>query len=284
MLIYAASTSQLNQFNSTDITQQSNNFEHSQMSLEEERMATMTPHQEQSSQNGMANSGDRNNSITQQQPPPPSSPQQSYTFNSSEHIMANPNSPLNTMTPSIVMYVPITDTTTSTILHTSSDNNILEQAGEPEDNMNETRSLPHASMTVATPIIAPAIAGTLLTCRIEKNEKFRKTDGSTFETWILIDDQNRRYSQQKKNVPNIFQCTANVSTKDDKNKKCKGSIRIPDSHLPNLEELKKDPGKNVCTFTVGNAHEEHLPGKRGRQSTDTESEISSTSGKKKKKT
>ena len=219
------------------------------MTVEEEpAIARMTSHQDQSSQNAMA-SGDYNNSIAQQQQPPPSSLQLLDTF---EHIMANPNSSL-TMTPSIVM---ATNTNATTSSHTSSDNNSLEHA----------------------------IAGTLVTCRIEKNEKFRKKDGSTFETWILIDDQNRRYSQQKKNVLNIFQCTANVSTKDDKNKKCKGSIRIPDSHLPKLEELKKDPGKNVCTFTVGNAHEKHLPSKRGRQSSDTESEISSTSGKRKKKT
>ena len=219
------------------------------MTVEEEpAIARMTSHQDQSSQNAMA-SGDYNNSIAQQQQPPPSSLQLLDTF---EHIMANPNSSL-TMTPSIVM---ATNTNATTSSHTSSDNNSLEHA----------------------------IAGTLLTCSIKEKKKFDRKKGVDIISWILIDDQNRRYSQQKKNVLNIFQCTANVSTKDDKNKKCKGSIRIPDSHLPKLEELKKDPGKNVCTFTVGNAHEKHLPSKRGRQSSDTESEISSTSGKRKKKT
>ncbi len=243
----------------------------------------MASHQEQFFQNGMPN-GDYNNSITQQQPLA-SSLQQSDTFNSSEPIMANPNFPLNTMTSSIVMATN-TDATihTDTILHTSSDNN-MEQAGEPEQNMSEMRSLPRAT-TVDTPIIDPTKAGTLVTCSIEEKKKYiRKKDGPTEEiiSWILIDDQNRRYSQQKKNVSNIFQCTANVLIQN-KNKKCKGSIRIPDSDLPKLEELKKDPQKLTCTFTVGNEHEEHLPSKRGRQSTDTESEISSTSVKRKRKT
>ena len=281
LLIYAASTSQPHPFNSTDTTQQPNNIQHSQITLEEEKIARMTSNEEQSSQSWMVN-GNYNNSITQQQQPPPSSQQQLDTFNSIEHIMMNQNFPL-TMTPSIVREKNTDMTIIRTILHTSSDK-ILEQAREAEYIMCEIRSLPRAT-TADTSIIDPAIAGTLITCSIEEKKKFiRKKDGSTDEiiSWILIDDQNRRYSQQKKNVSNIFQCTANVSIQN-KNKKCKGSIRIPDSDIPKLEELKKDPQK-TCTFTVGNAHEEHLPSKRGRQSTDSESETSSTSGKRKKKT
>ena len=274
MLTDVASTSQRHQINSTDTTQPNPELEF-QMTLNK----VMASHQEQFFQNGMPN-GDYNNSITQQQPLA-SSLQQSDTFNSSEPIMANPNFPLNTMTSSIVMATN-TDATihTDTILHTSIDNN-MEQAGEPED-MSEMRSLPRAT-TVDTSIISHAIAGTLLTCSIKEKKKFDKKKGVDIISWILIDDQNRRYSQQKKNVPNIFQCTANVSI-ENKNKKCKGSIRIPNSDLPKLEELKKDPQKLTCTFTLGNEHEEHLPSKRGRQSTDTESEIPSTSVKRKRKT
>jgi hypothetical protein len=273
LLIYAASTSEPHQFNYAVATQQLNNLEHSQMTVEEEPMARMTSYQEQSSQNGMA-SGDFNSSITQQQQPLPSSLQPSNTFNSSEPIMANQNIPF-TMTPSMA---PNTDTTTSTILHTSGDNKILEQAGEPEYNMSEIRSLPRAT-TADTSIFYPAI---LVTCRIEKKIMFIKGDAGERISWILIDDQNRRYSQQKKTVSNIWQCTANVSIKN-KNKKCKGTIRIPYSDLPKLEELKRDPIK-TCTFTIGNSHEKHFSSKRGRQSTDSESETSSTSGKRKRKT
>jgi riboflavin biosynthesis pyrimidine reductase len=108
-----------------------------------------------------------------------------------------------------------------------------------------------------------------LTCTIVQKQKQGKP------SWIIIDGQKRRYSQQKKNVSDIFQCTANVS---EQNKKCKGTINVENLE-GKLEEWKTDREKTF-TFTVRNAHEKHLPRKRSSRSTVTET--SSPSNKKRK--
>jgi hypothetical protein len=125
-----------------------------------------------------------------------------------------------------------------------------------------------------------------VTCTIEEKH-FRKRKGGPTEektSWIIIDESGKRYSQQKKDVSDIFQCTANVSTPNKPNgsKKCKGTIDVKDL-AGKIEEWKTNPGKTF-TFKVRNAHEEHLPSKRGRQSTETESDVPSTSNKRKKNT
>jgi hypothetical protein len=125
-----------------------------------------------------------------------------------------------------------------------------------------------------------------ITCTIEEKLVRKRKGGPTEDktSWIIIDESGRRYSQQKKDVSDIFQCTANVSTPNKPNgsKKCKGTIYVQDL-AGKLEEWKTNPGKKF-TFKVRNAHEEHLPGKRGRQSTETESDVPSTRNKRKKKT
>ncbi len=130
-------------------------------------------------------------------------------------------------------------------------------------------SIPNVSTTADTSIVNPVIIGTSepeeeLTCKIEK--KFKKDKPS----WIIIDGQKRRYSQQKKNVPDIFQCTANVS---EQNKKCKGTINVENLE-GKLEEWKTDREKTF-TFTVRNAHEKHLPRKRSSRSTERETSLPS---------
>ena len=135
-------------------------------------------------------------------------------------------------------------------------------------------SIPNVSTTADISTVDPVIIGTSeqeeeLTCKIEKKSKNDKL------SWIIIDGQKRRYSQQKKNVPDIFQCTANVS---EKNKKCKGTINVENLE-GKLEEWKIDREKTF-TFTVRNAHEKHLPRKRSRSSTVTET--SSPSNKERK--
>jgi hypothetical protein len=125
-----------------------------------------------------------------------------------------------------------------------------------------------------------------VTCRIEEKH-FNNRKGGPPEkktSWIIIDESGRRYSRQKKDVCDIFQCTANVSTPKNPtgSKKCKGTIDVQDL-AGKIEEWKTNPEKKF-TFKVRNAHEEHLPSKRGRQSTETESDVPSTSNKRKKNT
>jgi hypothetical protein len=69
---------------------------------------------------------------------------------------------------------------------------------------------------------------------------------------IIVDESRRRYSQQKKDVTDIFQCTANVSTPNKPNgsKKCKGTIDVQDL-AGKKEEYETNPGKKF-TFTVRN--------------------------------
>ncbi len=125
-----------------------------------------------------------------------------------------------------------------------------------------------------------------ITCTFEEKPVRKKKGGPAEDktSLIIIDESGRRYSQQKKDVSDIFQCTANVSSSTNPNgsKKCKGTIYVQDL-AGKLEEWKTNPGKKF-TFKVRNPHEEHLPSKRGRQSTETESDVPSTSNKRKKKT
>jgi hypothetical protein len=125
-----------------------------------------------------------------------------------------------------------------------------------------------------------------VTCTFEEKHFLKRKGGLAEEktSLIIIDESGRRYSQQKKDVSDIFQCTANVSTPNKPNgsKKCKGTIYVQDL-AGKLEEWKTNPGKKF-TFKVRNAHEEHLPGKRVGKSTETESDVPSTSNKRKKKT
>lgn len=141
-------------------------------------------------------------------------------------------------------------------------------------------SIPNVSTTADTSIDDPVIIRTSeqeeeLTCKIEKKKKKDKLTKKDKLSWIIIDGQKRRYSQQKKNVSDIFQCTANVS---EKNKKCKGTINVENLE-GKLEEWKTD-NKKTFTFTVRNAHEIHI---RKRSSRSTETEPSSPSNKKTKK-
>jgi hypothetical protein len=177
---------------------------------------------------------------------------------------------------------------------TPSDNNGFIPATTQVSYMGEAisseGSMSNDQLTADTSTADPVAAGSTrppeeVTCTIEEKH-FRKRKGGPTEdktSWIIIDESGRRYSQQKKDVSDIFQCTANVSTPNKPNgsKKCKGTIDVKDL-AGKLEEWKTNPGKKF-TFTVRNAHEEHLPGKRGRQSTETELDVPSTSNNKRKK-
>jgi hypothetical protein len=114
-----------------------------------------------------------------------------------------------------------------------------------------------------------------------KKKQKRKEDGSAEENifWIIIDENGRRYSQQK--VAGIFQCTANVEslTKSNGLKKCRGTIFVKDQNVT-LGELEKDKEKKF-TFAF-NPHEEHVTSKR--KPSEIESDTPSTSSKRKKKT
>jgi hypothetical protein len=231
-------------------------------------------------------------SISQQQPFP-SSQQQSNTFHSSPFI-TNENIPGTE--------IPTVDTVANTVAATSggdylnpSDNNRFITATTHVPYMGETISSDEGSMsndqpTADTSTADPAATGSTrppeeVTCTIEEKQ-FRKRKGGPAEdktSWIIIDESGRRYSQQKTNVSDIFQCTANVLTPNKPNgsKKCKGTIDVKDL-AGKIEEWKTNPEKKF-TFKVRNAHEEHLPIKRGRQSTETESDAPSTASNKRKK-
>jgi hypothetical protein len=165
--------------------------------------------------------------------------------------------------------------------------------GETTNNQN----VPNNNQPTAVPVtVDPVIAdnsrpSNKIICTVEEKKfRKRKNDGSasTKQTsLIIIDESGRRYSQQKKNICDIFQCTANVSSANAPkgSKKCRGTIEVTDFNLI-LEELKKDKGKKF-SFEVGNHHEKHLPNKRAtasRQSTETESDSPGTSSKRRKKT
>jgi hypothetical protein len=177
---------------------------------------------------------------------------------------------------------------------TPSDNNGFLPATTDVPYMGETISSegsmsndqPTADTSTANPAAGSTRTAEEVTCTILEKH-FRKRIGGLAEdktSLIMIDESGRRYSQQKKDVSDIFQCTANVSTPNKPNgsKKCKGTIDVKDL-AGKIEEWKTNPEKKF-TFKVRNAHEEHLPGKRGKQSTETESDVPSTSNKRKKKT
>jgi hypothetical protein len=230
-------------------------------------------------------------SISQQQPFP-SSQQQSNIFQSSPFI-TNENIPGTE--------IPTVDTVANTVAATSggdyltpSDNNGFLPATTDVPYMGETISSegsmsndqPTADTSTANPAAGSTRTAEEVTCTILEKH-FRKRIGGLAEdktSLIMIDESGRRYSQQKKDVSDIFQCTANVSTpnKPNRSKKCKGTIYVKDL-AGKIEEWKTNPGKKF-TCQVRNAHEEHLPGKRVGKSTETESDVPSTSNKRKKKT
>ncbi len=175
-----------------------------------------------------------------------------------------------------------------------SDDNDPGKIGEPC--MDEPISLPHtplhadAAGSADTSIVTPVLitgnspSSQTETCTIEKtwprNRKKVSNDGHF--SLIIIDENGRRYSQQKDGSC-IFQCTTNVLGITRGRKRCKGTINVKDLDRM-LEEfhtnLETDPQKKY-TFTVRNPHEEHLTNKRGIKS--TTSETPSTSSKKMKK-
>ncbi len=164
--------------------------------------------------------------------------------------------------------------------------------GEATNNQNvPDNNQPTAVPVTVDPVKADNSArpSKKIICTVEEKQfRKRKNDGSADKqtSLIIIDESGKRYSQQKKNICDIFQCTANVSSANATkgSKKCRGTIEVTDFNGI-LEELKKDKGKKF-SFEVGNPHENHLPNKRAtaRQSTETESDSPGTSSKRRKKT
>ncbi len=218
--------------------------------------------------------GDSVSSISQQQPPP-SSQQQSNTFHSFPFITSE------NVRGTVYLGTATGTTAANTVAATSGGdclnpiNNGFIPATTHVPYMDETissqGSMSNDQPTADTCNADPVIAGSTrspeeVTCTIEERH-FRKRKGGPTEdktSWIIIDESGRRYSQQKKDVSDIFQCTANVSTPNKPNgsKKCKGTIDVKD-FAGKLEEWKTNPGKKF-TFTVRNAHEEHLPIKKSK--------------------
>jgi hypothetical protein len=239
--------------------------------------------------------GESVSSISHQQPPP-SSQQQSNTFYSFPSITSE--NVAVTVTPTGTTAANTFAATSGGDYLTPSDNNWFIPASIHVpyidaiiNSQGVSISMSNDQPTADTSTADSAATGSTrplekVTCTIEEKH-FRKRKGGPTEektSWIIIDESGKRYSQQKKDVSDIFQCTANVSTPNKPNgsKKCKGTIDVKDL-AGKIEEWKTNPEKKF-TFKVRNAHEEHLPGKRGKQSTETESDVPSTSNKRKKKT
>ncbi len=227
--------------------------------------------------------------------PSPSSQQHRFTL---DNFHSNENVP-GTVT-SIGDYTAAnTNPTTSGGDHLiPSDNNGPIPATFANPHMGETinnqcvsnNDQPTADISPVNPVIADnSRPSKKIICTVEEKQfRKRKNDGSAEKqnSWIVVDENGKRYSQQKKNICDVFQCTANVSsaTAPKGSKRCRGTIEATDFNGI-LEELKKDEGKKF-SFEVGNPHEEHVPNKRAtaRQSTETESDSPETSSKRKKKT
>ncbi len=273
---------------STPSTQQNNNLVFSNL-LPPAGVTVMTLHQDSlPSQNEVTTRDSIISSIPQ---PSPSSQQHQVT---SDIFCSNENFP-GTVTPT-------RETAANTVAATSvgehltpSDNNgsipatiDVPHMGETTNNENvPNNNQPTAvPLTVDTVIVDNSRPSKKIICTVEEKQfRKRKNDGSAEKqnSWIIIDENGRRYSQQKKNVGDIFQCTANVSSaKAPKgSKKCRGTIEVTDLNGI-LAELEKNKEKKF-TFEIGNPHEEHLPNKRGIiQTTETESDSPATSRKRKK--
>lgn len=244
---------------------------------------------------GMVTAANYSVSSISHQQPPPSSQQQSNNLHSFPYIPSE-NVP-GTVTPTGTTAANTVAATSGGYHLTPSDNNGLIPAtthvpymGETissDEDMDMSNDQPTADTSTADPVAAASTrTPEEVTCTIVEKHFTKRKGGKNEEktSWIIIDESGRRYSQQKKDVTDIFQCTANVSTPNKPNgsKKCKGTIDVQDL-AGKLEEWKTNPGKKF-TFKVRNAHEEHLPSKTVGKSTETESDVPSTSNKRKKKT
>lgn len=226
-----------------------------------------------------------------QHPPSPSSQQQSNIFpfpfitNENVAVIVTPTgtTAANTFAATSGGYYHLTPSDNNGFIPATTHVPYMGETISSEDSMSNDQ--PSANTSNADPVATGSTRPPKeVTCTIEEKH-FIKRKGGPIEdktSLIIIDESGRRYSQQKKDVSDIFQCTANVSTPNKPNgsKKCKGTINVQDL-AGKLEEWKTNDNKKF-TFTVRNAHEEHLPSKRGRQSTETESDVPSTSKRKKK--